>query len=134
MRTIVMSIIAGLFTVGLFSNVASSMENTPDTIVLSYFHACENGDIDAMKSLIAGEFYQRRKTLIEKNKEYPSFLKHHYSGVQFRIISTVVENENGIAEVSVEQIFPDDNSIDSTLLLKRNANGNWKIEDEVLAK
>jgi len=127
-----LSVIASLFILVVFNTLAFSTENTPAEIVQNYFLACENGDVSAMKPLIADHFYQRRKVLIEENKKYSEFLKSHYSGMQIEIVSTEVESESGNAEVALKQIFPGGSSIDTTLVLKKNTDGVWKIVDEVL--
>ena len=124
------SVIASLLILVVFNNLANSAESTPAEIVQNYFLACENGDVKAMKSLIAEHFYQRRRVLIEENKKYSEFLKNHYSGMQIEIVST--EGDSGNAEVMLKQIFPGGGSIDTTLVLKKNTDGVWKIVDEVL--
>ena len=124
------SVITSLFILVVFNNLAFSTESTPAGIVQNYFLACENGDVKAMKSLIADHFYQRRKVLIEENKKYSEFLKNHYSGMQIEIVSTEGESRN--AEVMLKQIFPGGGSIDTTLVLKKDTDGVWKIVDEVL--
>ncbi len=124
--------ITGALILFACSNLAYSIENSPTEVVMKYFQACENGDVSTIKSLITDHFYQRRKVLIEENQEYPAFLRSHYSGMQVEIVSTQIENANGNVAVMLEQIFPDGNILNSTLILKKNMDGNWKISDEML--
>ena len=113
-------------------NVVFSMENTPSETVTNYFQACKNGDVSTIKSLIADRFYERRKVLIEQNEQYPDFLRSRYSEMQIQIVSDEVESISGYAEIVIQQILPDGSNIYSTLILKENGGGFWKIVDEVM--
>jgi len=125
-------VIAGLLILIACNSLAFSMENAPADTVLNYFQACENGDVNTIRSLIVDRFYQRRRVLLEDNEEYPEFLRSYYSGMRIEIIATEVEGENGNAAVRFEQTFPNGNIIDATLILKKNTDSIWKISDEIL--
>ena len=114
------------------SNLVFSMGNAPAEIVLNYFQACKNGDVSTMKSLITDRFYQRRRVLLEQNEQYPEFLKSRYSAMQFQIVSSEIEEISGYAQVVLQQTSPGGTSTDSTLILRQDAGGFWKISDEVM--
>lgn len=126
------SIITSALILIVCNNLAFSMESTPAEIVLSYFQACENGEINKMKSLITGKFYNRRKALIEGNEKYPEFLRNHYFGIWVEIVSSEVDSAKGNARVMLKQVFPNGNTVDATLVLIRNNDGFWKISNEVM--
>ena len=132
MKIKIISIITSVLILIVCNNRAFSMESTPAEIVLSYFQACEDGEINKMKSLITGKFYNRRRALIEANEEYPEFLRNHYFGIWIDIVSSEVDSEKGNAQVMLKQIFPSGNTVDATLILSKNNDGFWKISNEVM--
>lgn len=132
MKIKVIFIITSVLILIVCNNLAFSMESKPAEVVLSYFQACENGEINKIKSLITGKFYNRRRALIEGNDEYPEFLRDHYFGIWVEIVSSEVDSSNGNARVMLKQVFPSGNTVDATLILIRNSNGFWKISDEVM--
>ena len=132
MKIKIISIVTSVLILIVGNNLAFSTESTPAEIVLSYFQACEDGDINKMKPLITGKFYNRRRALIEGNEEYSEFLRDHYLGIWVEIVSSEVDSSNGNAQLMLKQVFPSGNTVDATLILKRNTNGFWKISDEVM--
>ena len=73
----------------------------PGDTVLDYFKATSSGDTQSMVELMAGPFFESRKTLIEKNEKYPEFLQNYYKGASFAITHTDI----GPIE-SVERGYP----------------------------
>ena len=134
----------------------------PSDTVLKFYEASRHGDVETMKTLIAGPYYKNRKTLLEKNADYPEFLKRYFRGVEIRLEPPSIGNEKMVAEkhqrlyqrdyvdnkreplapsaptdnhlavVNVLLKFPDRGNIDVKLLLDQEADGSWKIVDEVL--
>ena len=134
----------------------------PSETVIQFFEASKNGDVEAMKDLIAGPFYDSRKTLLEMNKDYPEFLKKFYHGVKVVLIKHDIGDDeiikknhyklyqrhystpnikasdnhrNGYNDVSIVIVtlrFPDGSKLRSKYLLKDTKTGSWKIYDEVL--
>jgi hypothetical protein len=52
--------------------------------------------------------------------------------MEIQIISDKVESISGYAEVVLQQILPDGTTIYSSLILKKDTDGFWKIKDEVM--
>ena len=143
-------------------NSSASMIIGPSETVIQFFEASKNGDVEAMKSLIAGPFYERRRTLLEMNMDYPKYLKKFYHGVEVKLIKYDIGNKdmveknhyklyqrhystpnikvrdnpiNGYNDVSIVIVtlrFPDGSELRSKFLFKETKTGSWKIYDEVL--
>jgi len=50
----------------------------PGDTVIQFFKASKHGDTKTITQLISGSFYNQRKVLLEKNKDYPNFLRESY--------------------------------------------------------
>ena len=106
----------------------------PADTVQQFFTAYKNGEIQTIKGMITGPFYNRRKTLIEKNPGYPDFLRKKLKGVEMAIISTAIENNGGFAFVTVRRMNPDGSAFDMIFSLEKSDDDTWKIFDEKLAQ
>ena len=106
----------------------------PAATVQQFFAAYKNGEVQTIKTMITGPFYNRRKALIEKNPGYSDFLKKQLKGVQIAVISTDIKNSGNTASVTVRRMYPDGSVFDTTFFLKRSVDGTWKIFDEKLAQ
>ena len=142
-----------------FTNAIAGSAN-PDKTVIGYFEACRNGDVETMRMLMAGSFYDNKMVLLTKNKDYPEFLKKYYRDVRIVIVSSSIgdidmvardhpelyeryHRENGytvdvgndeIAVVSFSQEFPDGSTLNKEFLLKKDNIDNWKIYEQVLSQ
>lgn len=135
----------------------------PDKTVIQFFEASKNGDVETMKRLSAGPFYNRRKALLERNKGYPDYLRKFYSGVTVKTLQSDIGNTDlvkknhrelynkhyfaqtvksdetpkGIrdefAVVTAELKFPDGSYVKFKFLLKQVKKDTWKIYDEILS-
>ena len=104
---------------------------SPADTVIEFYNASQDGDIGTMKQLIAGSFYNTRKVLLEENQEYGGFLRQHYQGIKVQIVNSVVKKDNTTAAVHVKIEFPDGGIDTAKLLLKKGADGTWKIVEEL---
>jgi ABC-type transporter MlaC component len=104
--------------------------NGPDNTVLQFFNASRNGDVEQMRELISGSFYNRRKAVLENNDTYPAFLVDHFRGTTTNIEKSTIDHKNQVAVITVTTHFPDQSINTSTLVLKKDGNGAWKIVDE----
>lgn len=134
----------------------------PAETVTKYYDAAKQGDVSTMRELIAGLFHKSRKTLLEKNLDYPQFLKNYFTGVTVQVNTPSVGDENMVAAghpnlyrkhyvdnkekrldpssttknhlavVMATLKFPDQPNLNIKLLLDQDAGGTWKIVDEVL--
>jgi hypothetical protein len=132
-----------------------------DGVVIGFFEASKNGDVEKMKNFIAGPFYEKRRSLLQKNRGYPDYLRKYYKEIEIRLLSTVIGDihmvkknhpelfnrydrrakaqrnyagisaDNSIAVVLIRYQLPDGNSYVSKLLLKKTENESWKIIEEI---
>jgi len=98
---------------------------SPDECVVQYFEASKNGDIGRMKQLIAGSFYDQRKTLLEKNTTYPAFLRKYYDDAHLQITNVREDPGGWVVELRIK--FADGTVDSSKFLLRKDASGTWKI-------
>ena len=66
-----------------------------------YTQALQAGDVEAIKGLLGGRLYKKRRVLLEENTEYSDWLKQDYAGASFSYPSGV-RGEAGAAEKQVE--------------------------------
>ena len=102
---------------------------SPDDCVMQFFEASKNGDTARMKQLMAGTFYNQRKTLLEENTTYPDFLRKHYDGAHLQIINMREEPRGWVVEVRIK--YPDGTVDSNKWLVQKDASGTWKIIDQV---
>ena len=102
---------------------------SPDECVLQFFEASKNGDTARMKQLMAGSFYDQRKTLLENNTTYPDFLRKHYDGARLQI--TDMREDRGGWVVELRTKFADGTVDTNQFLLQKDATGSWKIVQTV---
>jgi hypothetical protein len=102
---------------------------SPSDCVMQFFEASKNGDLKTMKQLMAGSFYNQRKTLLEENTTYPDFLRTHYADTRLQVISLREERGGWVAEVRIK--FPDGTVDSNKWLVQKDASGTWKIIDQV---
>ena len=130
--------IAIIFFVGVligWSPAVSGEEITgPVDTVQQFFTAAKDGEIETMKNLITGPFFNRRKVLIERNPGYPDFLIKQFEGLEIEVISTEIGNDGSSAFVTVRRFHPNGSTFDTEFLLKKSDDGMWKIFDERLVQ
>ena len=117
-----------------FQHTGLAAETGPVDTVQNFYQASADGDVETMKALITGPFYKRRQKLLEDNQGYADFLKDYYFRVGTEIVSTDIEESTGTAVVIVSQTFQDGSRINTTLYLKKENDGTWKINDELLTE
>jgi hypothetical protein len=97
----------------------------PNAVVLNYFQALKQGDIETIKKYIMGEFYNKKKILLEENNKYPEFLRRHYKNVTVRIIDTNIEDREATVVVGIR--FPNGKENYLEMNLKQTSQNSWKI-------
>ena len=158
-----LSILIVLALIVTFKQADARISEVDDTVI-GFFEVSKNGDVEKMKNFIAGPFYEKRRSLLEKNKRYPDYLKKYYRGIEIQILDTVIGDnhmvkkghpelfnryyrrakakrnytstysDNSIAVVLIRYQLPDGNNYDSKLLLKKTESESWKIIDEIRVK
>ena len=102
-------------------------------IVLPFLDALKNGDLDSIKHYIAGDIYENKRVLLEKNEEYSEFLKNYYHGVEFYIEKAVESGNYIVVHVLIE--FSNGDEGNARLYLGKDVNkvpgalegATWKI-------
>jgi len=111
------------------------LERILDASVYPFFKALKEGDVSSIKQLIAGEMYDSKRLLLEKNKDYPEFLKNYYQGIEFYVENTTQNGNYIIVDFLIE--FPGGNQNLARLYLEQtkidaggsNEVGIWRIID-----
>ena len=125
-----------IITFLVMSNIVISAPlNAQDTgaagTAMLYFKACQSGDIDAIKDLIAGPLYAKKSSLLNNNADYSNFLIDQFNGVTARIISETQNDANNGTVVILERQYPNGSSLQTKLVVKYQDTA-WKIYDEQL--
>jgi hypothetical protein len=102
---------------------------SPDECVVQFFEASKNGDTARMKQLMAGSFYNQRKTLLEENTQYPDFLRKHYDGARLQVTNVREDRGGWVVELRIK--FADGTVDSNKFLLQKDASGTWKIVQDV---
>ena len=124
---LVNALILGVF---LTSTTLTAFATEPDDIVLSFFAASKKGDVEAMRSFIAGPYFDRLETLLTSNADYPRFLRKMNEDVTLYILSTERIGDGVLVTASRESSSGEYG--DTKLVLEQNEFGEWKIVDEII--
>jgi hypothetical protein len=103
----------------------------PIRTVEEFLIASTEGDVDAIKALIGGPYYERRKALLNANQEYSSFLREYSKRGYMRIAEVRKEDGKNSAVVTLENRLKEGQIITTNLVLSKNQSGEWKIVDEI---
>ncbi len=66
-----------------------------------FLEALAQGDLQVIKQFLAPRHYARYQTLLERNPEYPEFLRKHYAGASFQLNDISTDNGNYVGQVTV---------------------------------
>lgn len=94
-----------------------------------YNAALQAGDVGALKELLGGRLYKKRRVLLEENTEYSDWLKQYYAGAHFSYPSGVT-SEAGTADKLVEvetQLRSGEQVITNLVLQSTPDTDEWKI-------
>lgn len=121
-----------IISITVTAPVNAQQEMGPADVVGEYLLACQEGDLDEIKKLITGPYYNKRKSLLNENAGYANFLVSHFIGVKFFIISETM-NSLGQEVVVVERQYPDGTFLRTKFIVVAGQNKKtWKIYDEQL--
>lgn len=131
-------IVCNLAHTGEIPQSGSSNVEIQDNVVLPFFAALRNGDVNAIKRYISSDMYSTYKRLLEDNKEYPKFLRDYYRDAKFHVERTNKVDDRVEFDVVIE--FPDGNrSINKLRVLKkrgrlqdRSGSNNWEIANQTV--
>ena len=103
---------------------------TVNETVMPFCLALKAGDVNSIKQYLSKDMYQKNRTLLEQNKEYPEFLRTYYQGARFQVVKAE-ETENNIL-VNVEIEYPNGRRNFGKLRLEKDnqdvyGSGSWKI-------
>jgi hypothetical protein len=129
MKRYALYVITTLLFVSFFNSLHAETTKAIDSVIAGYFGALKNGDVDAIKYYIAGDFYEKKKALLENNQNYPEFLKKIYQESEVRVLNSTQTGDNAVVEVG---IYGPDSSISVTKMrLKKDSSDTWKIVEEI---
>jgi len=100
-----------------------------DETLLPFFRALRDGNVEVIKHYISGDMYRQSRVLLEKNKDYPRFLRDFYQGASFSVERAITAEGNIIADIVIE--FPQGSKIFTRLRLSKANGQQWKVVDEV---
>lgn len=109
--------------------VRSFAEGEQEMIVEKYFAALQHGDTVAIEEMLTGKMLSNNRVLLKKNKAYSKLLIHRYARALLKIKNSTII---GCASEVKADIFFSNSEVQSiTLILIKNGEGVWKIEDEI---
>lgn len=111
----------------LGASILHAQDTLPADTIKRFFDASRAGDVETIKSLVAGSFYNRRKVLLEDNPAYPEFLASHYRDSSIEIAQATTDAVSGTAAVAATIRYPDNKQESVRYILKQDASGAWKI-------
>ena len=97
-KSVMSVIVTGLL---LATTPAYSDDSKVLDTVERYTQALQSGDVEAIKNLLGGRLYKKRRVLLEENTEYSDWLKQYYAGASFSYPNGVT-SEAGTADKQVE--------------------------------
>lgn len=92
------------------------------------FQAMKDGDVATIEQYCSGQMGTEYKTLLEKNGDYPAFLRNFYRGATFNI-ANVTKNPDGDMIVNVAIQLAGGSSSITQLYAKRfdGSPASWKV-------
>lgn len=125
---------SALFLIVIFSafsfNLLPAEAAVPSDTVYRYFEALKNGDTETIIHCIAGDFYEKNRVLLEKNQNYPEFLRNYYQGANLQIGNSTNSGNDVIVEMQIS--FPNGNIKVKNLRLREYSDGTWRIVEEIV--
>ena len=102
-----------------------------------YFEALKNGNVELLKGVLAGKIYGKYKALIEKNNDYPEFLRNHFQDAEFSVGK--IESNGNAVSVDIIIQFPGSQPLESKFLLRREVDFSssgekgprWKMVEKI---
>ena len=58
-------------------------------VIMPWFRALKDGNINKIRHHISSDLYNKNRTLLEQNKDYPEFLRNFYSNTNIEIEKTI---------------------------------------------
>jgi len=113
------------------SSIAGAAGATPREAVILFFEASKAGDIETIKQVTDGSFYNRRRVLLEENEEYSMFLRDYYQGAQLRLGKITMKPDGTVGVVNMTIRFPSGAIDTKKVLVKMDSDRLWRIVDEV---
>jgi hypothetical protein len=129
-RSSLMCLIALAFSIGS-SSIAAGAGATPREAVILFFQASKAGDIETIKQVVDGSFYDRRRVLLEENEDYSMFLREYYQGAQLLVGKIAMKGDGTVGVVDMTIRFPNGTVDTKKVLVKLDSDGTWKIVDDV---
>jgi hypothetical protein len=111
----------------------SQASGDPVETVERYTQALAAGDVNALKAVLGGRLYAKRRVLLEENAEYPALLRRHYAGASFSSARSSRSSDRypDATLVNIEMLMASGERLTTTLVLEQSADGSgWKIIDE----
>jgi hypothetical protein len=63
--------------------------------------ALKNGEVDEIKQYLSDDMYEKRRVLLEQNREYPAFLREYYAGAQFSVVEAIREGDDILVGIMI---------------------------------
>jgi hypothetical protein len=107
--------------VTLTANVATAIRDA----LTRHAAALQSGDVAAIRDSLSGKALEQNRALLEKNTEYPAFLRNFYQGATFSVGNIVPD---GNKEVVTDLIIRFPNGAQTVTKLRLRSEGKaWKI-------
>lgn len=113
---------------GLIVNLESQNLSAEEEVLHPFFMALKNGEVDEIKQYLSDDMYEKRRVLLEQNKEYPAFLREYYAGAQFSVVEAVREGDDILVGIMIN--FAGGHGTKTRLRL-RNETANPKLSISV---
>jgi ABC-type transporter MlaC component len=101
----------------------------PKSTVVSYLDALKRGDVEVIKDCIGGEFNSKHHYLLSHNHEYSQTLMSLYQNSSYRVKEDWSRKSKAVYRVDLS--FENGSVASYQLLLKRDADGRWRIHEEI---
>jgi len=108
----------------------TSYSNIANDTLLPLFEALKEGDVETIRQCISGDMYDRYKTLLEQNKNYPKFLRKFYLGAKFRIERVIAIDGDVNVDVTID--LPNSGThLTKLCIRKATSSAPWKVVKKI---
>lgn len=113
------------------------LEEVESKAIRPYFNALMHGNMELVMHYTTGKKHGKIQRLLDRDKEYPKFLREFYKGAVFSVKHGVFTEDGVIIDVNVD--FPRGEILTYRLILQREERnggaqaagvGRWQITEE----
>jgi hypothetical protein len=103
------------------SPVPTSQVRQATNVIVPFFQALQNGDVQTIKQYLSPSLYAQYQVLLEQNREYPDFLRKYYQGAKLQLRKISAKQGHTVVRAVIN--FPTGETSTMNVILKDEKTG-----------